>query len=121
MKKYFLLCTLFVLALSQNELTAQINLEKIWQNYDYLPDRVPGFKFMNNGQHSTRLKDNNVVKFDLISGERKEAILKANDIEADNFNGKISRYTFSEDEKYIMIESQRESIYRRSSKAFFFV
>lgn len=121
MKKYFLLCTLFVLALSQNELTAQINLEKIWQKYDYLPDRVPGFKFMNDGQHYTQLKNNNVIKFDLISGERKEAILKANDIEADNFNGKISRYTFSEDEKYIMIESQRESIYRRSSKAFFFV
>ncbi len=107
-----------------NSISAQkeINLEDIWKNYTFYPKSVPGFNFMNDGRHYTRLEDNTIKRYDLTSGNYVDDIFigsSQNNIEG--FDGKIAGYTFSNDENRIMIKSQSEQIYRRSSRAKFHV
>ena len=99
-----------------------ITVEKIWKDYDYLAKRVPGFNFMNDGQHYTRLERNVIKKYDLLTGKPAGNVLDANTIKGKSgFEGKIGSYGFTDDEKVIIIESNSEPIYRRSSKADFFI
>ena len=60
-------------------LTAQqdITLEDIWQNYEFSPKRVPGFTFMNDGQHYTRRERGKIVQYNLLSGEQTQVLFDA--------------------------------------------
>ena len=99
-----------------------ITVEKIWKDYEYLAKRVPGFNFMNDGQHYTRLERNVIKKYDLLTGKSAGNVLEASALTGKGgFEGKIGSYGFTEDEKVIIIESDSEPIYRRSSKANFFI
>lgn len=111
---------LFIVLLSFSLSHAQqsrdsITVSKIWSQYAYTAKRVPGFNFLNNGQFYTRLENNNIVKYNLVSGKAEGTILKGDALGSDI---SIDSYHFSEDESKILIESEKESIYRRSSKAF---
>ena len=122
--RFKILVLFLILGLSPSWLISQeqITLEDIWQNYKFYTKSVPGFNFMNDGKHYTRLKDNSIEKYDLTSGENVLTIVKGDDLKDQaGFDGKIASYAFSKDERMIMIESQKEKIYRRSSKAYFFV
>jgi len=115
------LFTLFLLTISVNA-QQEITLEDIWKNYKYYAKSVPGFNFMNDGKHYTRLEDQVIKKYDLTSGKVVGDILVAANLkDKAGFGGEISSYSFSGDESKIIIESERESIYRRSSKAYFHI
>lgn len=111
-----------VLFLGTIQAQKDITLENLWQNYTYYAKSVPGFNFMNDGKHYTRLEENKINKYDLTTGAFVETILSGEAIKTrGGFNGEIGNYTFHTDESKIVIESERESIYRRSSKAYFYV
>ena len=118
-----LLLTLLVSFIGFNVFSQQeITLEKLWKEYEYLPNRVPGFKFMQDGKHYTRLEKNTIKKYDLTTGEFVEDILEGKNLkDLSGFSGKIGSYSFNENENLIVIKSESESIYRRSSKAFFHI
>ncbi|MFK7932640.1 MAG: S9 family peptidase [Saprospiraceae bacterium] len=116
----FLLTTPFTQA--QEAVSDQITLEDIWRNYKFYAQSVPGFNFQNDGKHYTRLEENAIVQYDLTSGKQTKVLFAADQAEDNaDFSGKISGYTFSDDESKIMIKSESESIYRRSSKANFYL
>ena len=97
-----------------------IKIDEIWTDYTYAPNRVPGFNFMIDGQHYTRLEKNTIKKYDLTTGKFVSDILNGENLKDQaGFNGRINSYTFNDDESLIMIESAKESIYRRSSKSYF--
>ncbi len=98
-----------------------VTLENLWQNYSYFAKSVPGFNFTLDGKHYTRLEDNKINKYDLTTGNLVEMLLDASQLVNDHFNGEISDYYFNHDESKIILSSQREYIYRRSSKAFYFI
>ena len=105
------------------QVTAQkaITNEIIWASGALYPNYVPGFNFLKDGKHYTRLEDNKIQKYDLTTGEFVETIFDVIQIDSDVFDGNIDGYDFSADEKKIILTSDKESIYRRSSKANFFV
>lgn len=122
MKKVLMILCSFIFLIQLNTAQEQIQLEQIWKTYDFVSNRVPGFRFMNDGKHFTRLSNSVVKKYDLTTGDFVEDLLVGKDLEGSNgFNGKLSAYNFNSDESKIIIESDKESIYRRSSKANFFV
>ncbi len=99
-----------------------ITVEGIWRDYTFYAKSVPGFNFMQDGKHYTRLEDNKIKKYDLTSGDFVEDVfVSGNDRSASGMVGTISKYTFNTDESLILIESQSESIYRRSSKGLVYV
>ena len=114
--KYIILSITFLLTYSSLHAQEPISVEDIWRDYKFMAKRVPGFNFLNDGKHFTKLEDNSVVKYDLISGKKVEVLLDGSSNGVDISN--IASYSFSEDERYILLQTDVESIYRRSSKGF---
>lgn len=110
----FILLTIFSFLVSAQSVWAQgpkeITLEDIWTNYTFYAQSVPGFNFLQDGKHYTRLMKGAVKKFDLVSGDFVEDMYTQEG---------MNSYTFSPDEKMILVKTDSEQIYRRSSKAKF--
>jgi dipeptidyl-peptidase-4 len=100
----------------------KITVEDIWEKYAFVPRSVPGFNFQNDGKHYTRLSENKIKQFDLTTGEFTKDLFSASEVSGnDEFNGSIDGYTFSKDENKILIKTETEAIYRRSTRANFYV
>lgn len=115
MKTLSLLLALFLL--SGTALMAQdkpITIPDLWQQYKFYARPVPGFNFMNDGKHYSVLQQNAIVQYDLTSGQQTATIYQPTSIN-------LSSYTFSEDEQTIVLETEREAIYRHSSRANFYL
>jgi len=121
MRHFTLLLLLFVGG-SVFAQTKAITIEDVWRDYTFLPDRVSGFNFLQDGRSFTRLEDNEVIRYDLKTGERTGVLVSGSDLPTDaGFDGKIDDYEFSADEGQLLLSNQQEQLYRRSSQSFFFV
>ncbi len=100
---------------------SKITVEDIWGNYTFMPARVAGFNFLNDGKHYSKLEAGNIVKYDLTTGNPVGNILETASLKGADFPGRFSSYTFSEDESQVVLETESEKIYRHSSRANFFV
>ena len=96
-----------------------ITLEGIWKDYEFNAQSVPGFNFLKDGKHYTRLEDNKIQQYDLSTGELAATLLDPASIR--DFSQHIDGYSFSEDEGKILVETESEQIYRRSSRANYLV
>ena len=110
------------LFLAVSFLTAQQNItnEAIWQQGYFYANRVPGFNFLKDGKQFSRKQGGTIVTYDLTTGQQTNVIFDA----ASANNAAVSyfsNYQFSEDEQKLILETNRESIYRRSSKADFYI
>ena len=99
-----------------------VTLEGIFKEYAFSIRSVSGFYFLRDGLHYARLEKGQIVRYNLLTGEKAEVLFDAGAQAGKNgFNGKMNGYSFSSDEKKILIESEAESIYRHSTRANFFV
>jgi len=71
---------------------------------------------MNDGQFYSALEENKIKKYSVLSGEEVETIVDGNKLELP-----IQSYSFSDDESLVLIMTDRESIYRRSYTAIFYL
>ena len=102
--KYFLSLSLLLLTTAVVSAQQSITLEDIWQNYAFSPKRVPGFTFMNDGQHYTRREGGKIVQYNLLSGEQTQVLFDASKVSgAAGFDGNMDSYRFSDDERQILI------------------
>ena len=100
----------------------QITNEDLWRDYTFYAKSVPGFNFLNDGKHYTRLQDNVIKKYDLLTGDYVSDLLIGENLKGqEGFGGVISSFKYNHDESKIMIKSDSEAIYRRSTKAYFLV
>ena len=123
MKQHFLLFGLLLMFAVMSPVQAQkgkknIQLEQIWQNYEFAPKQVPGFNFLNDGIHYTQYVANeekgwDLAIFNILTGQRTQTILTS--------PWGISQYTFSPDETKILFESEVEAIYRHSAQANYYI
>ncbi len=89
----------------------EITLEDIWLKYSYSAKGVYGWRSMKDGLHYTVKQGNKIVKYDYNTGMVKQEwvfTVGGNALEFDD-------YTFSADEKKILLSTQSEPIYRYSS------
>lgn len=106
-----------ILTMSTNQMAAQkeITLEGIWTRGEFNSKLVPGFNFLKDGGHYTLLNNNKILSYDITSGDFTETIFDPTDLaESMPFSGRISSYTFSDDENLLLLATDQESIYRRS-------
>ncbi|MFK7796513.1 MAG: S9 family peptidase [Aureispira sp.] len=99
------------------QLSAQlkdITIPDIWETYRFYPEYVPGFNFMKDGKHYSVLQGNQILQYDLASGDQTAVIYTPVGLA-------LSSYSFSENENQIVLETDREQIYRRSSRANFYI
>lgn len=123
MKQLWLLFILFVSCSKVAHAQQPITLEDIWQKGTYAAKGIPGFNFQNDGIHYTLLNDNRIEQYDFLSGAALGAILDAATIKTDapGWKGEMDGYVFGPDEQKILISTDVEPIYRRSSSTQYFV
>ena len=121
-RTFYLTLVCFIVAFSGLAGQDSITVEGIWKNYTFAHDRIPGFTFMEDGKSYTRLEDNVITKYDLISGKKSAVVLSGKELKSATGEVlEIDSYKFYPGEELIMIESASEPIYRRSSKAHYFL
>jgi dipeptidyl-peptidase 4 len=119
-----------IVLLQFSNLSAQnrkdISLEDIWQKGTFRPEYFEGFNWMKDDHYFTRLDYTNgdipeLIKYDVINAEPVETLLKNSDLIYNGTPIAIEDYSFSPDEKKILISENIEHIYRRSKKGIYYV
>ena len=100
-----------------------ITPEDIFQKGTFASKGVPGFNFQQDGVHYTRLEGVTIAQYDLRNGEKSGIIFDAATVKSDapGWAGAFDGYSFSSDEKKILLTMGTEQIYRWSRKADYFV
>ena len=120
MKRILLFLLLPVFVYSQNK---QITVEDIYKKNTFGSQFINGFRSMNDGKYYSETDSaGNIVKTSIATGLKQGILLSADDVK-DEQGKKISLddYQWSKDETKLIISKNRESIYRRSSKAIVYV
>lgn len=125
MKKQLLSLIVFLSILSIAFAQKPITIEDIWVNHKFAPRGVPGFDNMKYGDFYSVMTRNGIEKHSFETGEKVADIL-LNEKLTTASKGKlnvmdISDYQFDRSETKLLIATQMEYIYRRSTKAFYYV
>ena len=123
MKLKSILSSLTILFLAQHVFAQEkmIQLEDIWASRSFSPEWVWGINSMNDGIHYSSLNygDKNVyiTEYSYETGDSISTIVDSKDLDGISF----SDYSFSEDEKKVLLPTETESIYRYSSRSNYYI
>jgi len=96
----------------------EITVADIYQKGTFQQQSVWGIRWMNDGQYYSAREGNDILKYDITTGESVETILDGSALEPSiNFQS----YSFSDDETKLLLLTERESIYRRSYTAEYYI
>ncbi len=131
MKKLLTITLLFILSLNVSAQSKDLTNEIIWKEYAFYNESVSGVRSMNDGENYTSLVADpksgmtTIKKFPYNSESQPESII---DLSALTFVGsegkkriKINDYQFNADETKILLATEQESIYRHSTRAYYYV
>ena len=117
MKRLFLIFTFsfsFIILKSQENIT----IEELWKNYSFSQRNFGKIKVLKNSDSFTRLESNKelqqIIKYSFTSGKKELVVFDSQKFKLKN---RIRSYKFSHQENYLIIETDRESIYRYSYKS----
>lgn len=125
-RKSLALGLLAIFSLSAWGQEERVTLSDIWKQYKFAAPGVSGLRSMNDGVHFTTLKSgpsgSMIVKYAYASGEATDTLLSSTEI-AEESGKKLffDRYQFNADEDKVLLGTQTESIYRHSTKSFYYV
>ena len=109
---------LFIVLAGTLQAQEKITIEDIYGKGTFSQRSVYGINWMNDGRYYSAQKDNDIVKYDVTTGDIVETILDGSSLKpAINF----SSYSFNADESKILLMTDRKSIYRRSYTAEFYI
>ncbi len=110
----FLSILLGISAQAQREIT----VEDIYQKGTFRQKAVRGINWMNDGRYYSAQEGKDIVKYDVTTGQVVETLL-----DGDALTPAIGfqNYNFSADESQVLLMTDRQSIYRRSYKAEFYL
>jgi dipeptidyl-peptidase-4 len=96
-------------------------LDDIWKNPVWRGEGVEDVNWFKSGSKYSALKDGNIEVYDIRTGQRVSTLLEGSRLRIDTMQIDIQNYTLSPDETQLLIETGIEPIYRRSSRAFFYL
>lgn len=111
------------LAITAQETTKKITLEKIWVENTFSPDLVRGMNPLKNGRDFAVIEDTALNVFSYETGEYIESLVHKNSLIPEGAESPIPlrSYTLSPDESNMLIPTQTERIYRHSSRSSYFI
>ena len=121
MNKTIIALILSLISLSLFSQSKDITLEDIWQDYNFYPKNFRVLKSMNNGDFYTKIKRSDegqeIIKYQFKNGKEVTTLFKSSDFNVKNINN----YSFSNDDKLILVTTETESIYRYSKRSIYYV
>jgi dipeptidyl-peptidase 4 len=98
----------------------------IWYSGEFFGKSIRGVRSMNDGKHFTTMENGEngeeINKYTYANYEKVATLLSFIDLKDENGNPiPIDEYQFNTDETKVMIATDQESIYRRSSKSFYYI
>ncbi len=101
----------------------EISLEDIYKNRKFASRGFPGVQSMNDGEHYCQLKKDSLNLYEYETGKYYGTVVLAKRLipDGDTVPIPMAGYEFSPDETKILFSTDDEPIYRRSSKANYFV
>ena len=113
------LCFLFTSIISAQK--QEITLDDLWKNYSFYPKTYSMLKSMKDGEHYSKIekKDNGqeIIKYKYKNGIKVRTLFKSANFDIPRINS----YTFSEDEKKILLRTESKKIYRYSSESIYYI
>ena len=110
---FFLMLVLNASGITQEK----IQLQDIWYSAKLYARSVPGFKFMKDGRYYSRQEGNQILKYDIKTGQSAGIIFDGDELGLTDF----ADYRFSDDEQKIVFSKDVEHIYRHSTRANYIV
>ncbi|GAA4379150.1 S9 family peptidase [Hymenobacter koreensis] len=100
-----------------------ITLEDVWQKGTFAARSVQGFNWMQDGRYYSALVGGEVVQHEVTTGAAVKTLVPAADLKPVGQDQaiRVDGYDFNADEQKLLLTTGSEPIYRRSSKANFFV
>jgi dipeptidyl-peptidase-4 len=106
-------------------LKRMIDLKDIWKDYAFSSETVRGVRSMADGKNYTALEKGksgvNLVQYNYRTGKKATTLIDAKNLVFNDNKLEMQSYEFSADENKILVGTEVEAIYRRSSKAHYFV
>lgn len=118
MNKAKLLLLLYLFAASGLNAQRQITVADFTTRPVFTEKHVTGINWMNDGKYYTALAENKVVKYDITTGQPVETLVDGGALSPAIV---IDEYSFSADERKLLLQTQRQPVYRRSFVAEYFV
>ena len=111
-----------IMGFSQAE-KKSITLDDIFKNRKFSSKRVPGLQSMNDGEHYCQLAKDSLNIYDYKTGQYSGTIVTSKKLipAGDTVPIAMSSFEFSDDETKILFATDEEAIYRRSSKANYYI
>jgi dipeptidyl-peptidase-4 len=104
---------------------SNLKLEDVWGSTKLFAKREGGFRSMANGQFYSNTesteKGNCIVRFEFNSGKAVDTIVNASALILKDDTVSINDYSFSSDEKKILIATNSEAIYRHSARSDYYI
>ncbi|MEN8928862.1 MAG: S9 family peptidase [Flavobacteriales bacterium] len=104
----------------------ELTNDLIWYSSEFYGRSVRGVRSMNDGEHFTSMARSingpTVVKYAYATYESVDTLFSFMDLKDENEGPiPIDEYQFSADETKVLIATDQESIYRRSSKSYYYI
>jgi dipeptidyl-peptidase-4 len=99
-----------------------VSLDEVWSKFAFSQKQVRSINWMKDGSFYSALENGRIVKHQVTDGAAVETLFDEG-VSVENLGQKITiaDYTLSSNEQKILIETDPEQIYRRSSRAENFV
>jgi dipeptidyl-peptidase 4 len=95
-----------------------ITVADLYKDRTFTQASVRGINWMNAGKYYSAQEGDNILKYDIATGEVVETILNGDELEP---KISFSSYSFNSDESKLLLMADREGIYRRSYTAEFYI
>ena len=99
----------------------QLNNELIWSTGTFYPKTINGINPTNDGEYYTSIEKNGkkieIIKYSYNNNQKVATIFSNSSFS----NFEFSDYKISNDQNWLLLFNSKESIYRRSSKSFYFL
>lgn len=120
---------LFILSQFFIQLTSaqSLSLEDIWRKGTFRSDYLQGISWLNDGAYYTAMKYEpagrgaDIVKYSARTGKAVSTILKGSVFHNDDIRLVPEGYVFSPDENALLLEVDKEQVYRRSALAYYYI
>lgn len=121
--KVFVLTMLIIQQITVQAQTKKLELKDIWANRSFSPELVYGMNPLQDGKTYSVIEDGGLNVYSFESGKLLNKLIDDNDLKLENTDKSIPlrSYIFNNDESKVLIPTETESIYRHSTRSFFYV